>query len=267
MTKGAPRTATRASASPGSASSAGTTRGAARARAARAAAAPTSPASATTRTPVPTARAAGRTTTAPRSRRPPPPFVECDDSKVCGPGSHCQNGHCVTPPNGGPGLHGFPLPALRLRIAGGARRSARDARSPRELHHEGDAQEGSTSSLTGHCDARGEQEFNMSLGDNRAEAVKTFLVGLGVPATRITHLVAREARRRRAGRSGLGAGPPRRYRGEVPARACLPAFLRLRGLRERLRPLRHAEGLRRAEGAERRRSRSGPDGRERHRGA
>jgi len=39
--------------------------------------------------------------------------------------------------------------------------------------------------LTGHCDPRGEQEFNMSLGDNRAEAVKVFLVGLGVSADKI----------------------------------------------------------------------------------
>ena len=39
--------------------------------------------------------------------------------------------------------------------------------------------------LTGHCDNRGEQEFNMSLGENRAEAVKTFLVGLGVPADQV----------------------------------------------------------------------------------
>ena len=39
--------------------------------------------------------------------------------------------------------------------------------------------------LTGHCDPRGEQEFNMSLGENRAEAVKVFLIGLGVPAEKI----------------------------------------------------------------------------------
>ena len=40
--------------------------------------------------------------------------------------------------------------------------------------------------LTGHCDARGENEFNMSLGAQRSEAVKAILVSLGVPPNRIT---------------------------------------------------------------------------------
>ena len=39
--------------------------------------------------------------------------------------------------------------------------------------------------LTGHCDNRGEQEFNMSLGEYRAEAVRGFLVGLGVAGDKV----------------------------------------------------------------------------------
>jgi peptidoglycan-associated lipoprotein len=40
--------------------------------------------------------------------------------------------------------------------------------------------------IEGHCDERGTPEYNLSLGDRRANAVKAYLVELGVPADRIT---------------------------------------------------------------------------------
>ncbi len=39
--------------------------------------------------------------------------------------------------------------------------------------------------VEGHCDARGTNEYNLSLGDKRAVAVRTYLTGLGIPAERI----------------------------------------------------------------------------------
>src|SRR5262249_37870867 len=39
--------------------------------------------------------------------------------------------------------------------------------------------------VEGHCDERGSEEYNLGLGDRRANAVKEFLVGQGVPANRI----------------------------------------------------------------------------------
>jgi len=39
--------------------------------------------------------------------------------------------------------------------------------------------------VQGHCDERGTVEYNFNLGQRRADAVKTFLVSLGVPADRI----------------------------------------------------------------------------------
>jgi peptidoglycan-associated lipoprotein len=41
-------------------------------------------------------------------------------------------------------------------------------------------------SIEGHCDERGTAEYNLSLGERRANAVKAYLVELGVPADRIT---------------------------------------------------------------------------------
>jgi peptidoglycan-associated lipoprotein len=40
--------------------------------------------------------------------------------------------------------------------------------------------------VEGHCDARGSAEYNLALGNRRASAVKDYLVGLGVPAGRLT---------------------------------------------------------------------------------
>jgi peptidoglycan-associated lipoprotein len=40
--------------------------------------------------------------------------------------------------------------------------------------------------IQGHCDKRGTEEYNLALGERRANAVKQVLVALGVPAARIT---------------------------------------------------------------------------------
>ena len=40
--------------------------------------------------------------------------------------------------------------------------------------------------IEGHCDERGTAEYNLGLGERRANAVKAYLVELGVPASSIT---------------------------------------------------------------------------------
>jgi len=40
-------------------------------------------------------------------------------------------------------------------------------------------------SVGGHCDERGTEEYNMALGEKRADASKNYLVNLGVPSERI----------------------------------------------------------------------------------
>ena len=39
--------------------------------------------------------------------------------------------------------------------------------------------------IEGHCDERGTREYNLALGDRRANAVKTYLVALGISPNRI----------------------------------------------------------------------------------
>lgn len=39
--------------------------------------------------------------------------------------------------------------------------------------------------IEGHCDERGTFEYNLALGDRRAESVKSFLIGLGIGPSRL----------------------------------------------------------------------------------
>ena len=39
--------------------------------------------------------------------------------------------------------------------------------------------------IEGHCDQRGGIQYNLALGEKRAEAVKKYLIGLGVGGSRI----------------------------------------------------------------------------------
>lgn len=43
-----------------------------------------------------------------------------------------------------------------------------------------------TMQIEGHCDERGSIEYNLSLGERRAKAVKAYLVGLGVDGKKMT---------------------------------------------------------------------------------
>lgn len=48
--------------------------------------------------------------------------------------------------------------------------------------------------IEGHCDDRGTSEYNLALGDRRADAAKKFLIALGISATRISTISYGEER-------------------------------------------------------------------------
>jgi len=51
-----------------------------------------------------------------------------------------------------------------------------------------------TVTIEGHCDERGTNEYNLALGDRRAESAKAFLVQLGIDASRMTTISYGEER-------------------------------------------------------------------------
>jgi len=48
--------------------------------------------------------------------------------------------------------------------------------------------------IEGHCDERGTNEYNLALGDRRAESAKSFLVDLGISSSRLTTISYGEER-------------------------------------------------------------------------
>ena len=48
--------------------------------------------------------------------------------------------------------------------------------------------------LEGHCDERGTDEYNLALGERRAHSARSYMVSLGVPASRLTTLSYGEER-------------------------------------------------------------------------
>jgi len=55
--------------------------------------------------------------------------------------------------------------------------------------------------IEGHCDERGSNEYNLALGDRRAESAKTFLVNLGVSPSRLSTVSYGEERPMDAGKT------------------------------------------------------------------
>ena len=51
-----------------------------------------------------------------------------------------------------------------------------------------------TATIEGHCDERGTPEYNLALGDRRAESVKSFLVDLGIAEKRLATISYGEER-------------------------------------------------------------------------
>ena len=77
-----------------------------------------------------------------------------------------------------------------------------------------------TVQLEGHADERGTREYNLALGQRRANAARDLLVASGVSGARIADHLLRQGPpgRARLGRGCLGAEPPRRHR--RPLRPC-----------------------------------------------
>ena len=51
-----------------------------------------------------------------------------------------------------------------------------------------------TVTIEGHCDERGTNEYNLALGDRRAESAKSFLIDLGIEPSRLTTISYGEER-------------------------------------------------------------------------
>ncbi len=108
----------------------------------------------------------------------PPP--ECTNDASCGAGKACQAGKCVTStPSACPAGGGKMLP---IYFGFNEALLTKEAQSELAKNAACMKERGYTKvTIEGNCDERGTSEYNLQLGQRRAEAAKKFLVNLGVP--------------------------------------------------------------------------------------
>jgi peptidoglycan-associated lipoprotein len=113
---------------------------------------------------------------------PPPP--ECTNDAACGAGKACQAGRCVTaaplacPAGGGKLLPIYFAYDRAILTPESLEVLAKNADCIRRMNF-------SAIRVEGNCDERGTDEYNLHLGQRRAEAAKKYLRHLGIPASSI----------------------------------------------------------------------------------
>jgi len=107
--------------------------------------------------------------------------MSCVGPSDCGAGMKCNEGRCAVD-DANRGLCTMPTVAFGYDssdLTPDARKALQDAVACFK-------QSGGTIVVEGHCDERGTEEYNLALGDRRAQAVERFLVSLGVQSSRIS---------------------------------------------------------------------------------
>ena len=69
-----------------------------------------------------------------------------------------------------------------------------EARSLLQQHYEVLRNQGAKIVIEGHCDDRGTDEYNVALGEKRANTIKNYLTSLGVPSSRLSTISFGEER-------------------------------------------------------------------------
>lgn len=104
--------------------------------------------------------------------------VECRSDADCGEGEECQNNECVQAVvDCDLQTVSFPFDSSEL---------TRQARDVLQANAECIQERGVTIEIEGHCDERGTTEYNLALGERRAEAVADYLRRMGVSSDAIT---------------------------------------------------------------------------------
>jgi len=114
----------------------------------------------------------------------------CSSSGDCPDGQECQNNRCVRSTSSATDLETPPSGACSLAPVYFAYDSSdldAQARSTMQSNAQCIQQRDIASvRLTGHCDPRGTEEYNLALVERRAQQVKSYLQNLGVDASRVT---------------------------------------------------------------------------------
>jgi len=108
----------------------------------------------------------------------------CKTDDDCPQNHECQDGICVAPPSDGSGR----APCRLEPVYFGFDEFVLTDETTRKLQAAVrciNSVTGRGVRIEGHCDSRGTEEYNLALGDRRAQSVKRYLVRLGVAADRL----------------------------------------------------------------------------------
>jgi peptidoglycan-associated lipoprotein len=114
------------------------------------------------------------------------PTPECQSDAQCAPGEACEAGRCVAKA-GGAGAAAA-CGGEENAVFFGFDRADLDAQARGTLEKVANclkAAGGATVTVEGHCDDRGTTEYNLHLGERRAEAVRKYLVNLGLDGKKV----------------------------------------------------------------------------------
>lgn len=102
--------------------------------------------------------------------------AECQTDADCGQGKKCENGTCVTASCDLQTIY-FDFDQATLR---------EDARETLQQNYQCIKQMGRPVMIEGNCDERGSEDYNLALGQRRANAAKQYLIQLGIPASQLS---------------------------------------------------------------------------------
>ncbi len=121
---------------------------------------------------------------------------ECTTNADCGPGQVCRGNQCVDAPESACNLETvyFPFDSSNL---------TQTARSALQRNADCIQERSASVQIEGHADERGTTEYNLALGERRANAVRDYLTSLGVPRNQISTTSYGDQRlRRNCGETG-----------------------------------------------------------------
>jgi peptidoglycan-associated lipoprotein len=107
--------------------------------------------------------------------------LSCNANSDCKGGLTCIAGRCGEAQNASRAMCSYP----KVRFGFNEAALTPEAKAGLEQVAACVKEKSSTITVEGHCDERGTEEYNLALGDQRANAVKKYLERLGVPASKL----------------------------------------------------------------------------------